>query len=1381
VSLHFLHRYQVRQHLGDVLDQARSAEAAGKLDKAIEHLRRYLATRSDNGEIWALLARTMDKNTPAATGGFLLYDTFLEATRLNPDDPGIRRRTVVLGLELERWNDALNHIRLLLDRAGGDNAGGPDAAELEDQLGQCYQGKFDFKDAEKRYRQAIAHDPARISTYGRLARMLRDRVRDAKKADRVIDEMVKTNSRMAGAYLERWNYCRQYGLPLHDGDVYEALELAPEDADALAAAAELALRRGQVAGPSQRDRFARARHLAKRGLDLHPELSTFYLLSAMVELVDSHSDQAEAILHRGIEALPSRLELPFLLADLLISRKKLDGENGAEAWIERLRGRLRDGQIEYLESRVLVASERWIQAITKITTARTLLMSDPVLLGRLTLMLAGCLAQTGDEETRLTALKQAAMSSEEPTATSARQSLAQALENVGRLEEALSQYVLLSKARPEALYDVARVSIERTRRLPRGRQQWDQAKERVRQGKQALPRATVDLALLDAGLLVAQQRPREARQALESALAASPKDPRLWVSLAGILRSQGEWAEALKTLDRAEKALGRSLDLTLAWINVWSRRGGDEAGRALASLADTKAKSSPEDLVRLLDALGMAWLRLGERDRAREAWRELLQKQSGNRRVLMQLIELAIEAGDHPEARQLASRLRELEGGEGTQWRYAEVQILIDLARRGDLKVLDQVPALIGEISLRRGAWWGVDVLKAQVAEAEDRPEEAIQHYLDAIKEGNTQPGLVRRAVSLLYRMQEFDQIDALVEILASQGVEPEDLKLVTALNALRRGERDRAIAIARQTLPQASSDPFDHVGMGQILQAAGRTQEAAAEFHRALELGPRIPGVWLAQVRHLVKSGQTDKARAAVEAADKALPREVAAAALAQCYALIGHTEQADSHFQAALAARPGDPGLLQLAAEFYIGRKLRAKAEPLLARLLDPATGASPADQAWARRSQGQLELQSGSPGRIEAAIRLVEENLKVNPSSFDDQRARVLLLALQPGHRSEAIADLKGRDQSLDPEQRFLLALLHLADNDREKCEQDLRKLLDAKDRARDSKVLALMVRVQLDLNHLDDAARWLADLKRQESSSPRVLELECRLLKAQKQDSKLLALLQAYARDHASETSTIAALFEQFGFPREAEEAYRKPVAEKPRDPERLTRLISFLGRRNRPQEALELWEQTLTVLTPEAAADLAVLVVSMPSATDVQRAKLESWINQALQTQPGSLTLRMRLAYVRMKQGCSADAQALYRQVLMGSPENVEALNNLALLLSFEEKTRDEASKLIERAIDLGNSAPPLLDTRALVCLQRGETQRALMDLRQALSAGPEDPVYHYHLVRAYEQAGKEPEARKAFEQAERLGLKRGHLDPVEWDEYDRLRKKLHGD
>lgn len=1371
-AVYVIHKVQVKRNLGAILDQARRFEADDQTEKAIGRLALYVNHRPQDGEAWARLARLRERTIPQGRSRGLVYETYIRAVQLNPDDAGLKREAVDLALELKRFSDARRLLEELYKNVGGQggSADPTQAAELEDLLGQCDVGESQAGSARGFFQKAIAHDPARVPAYVRLARLLRDSYKDAGEADKVIDAMIEANPNSGQAYLEKWRY---HGPTAEDQDVARALELEPDDPDVLLAAAQAATRRN--------DR-AEARRLLDHGLERNPQNPAFHALLASVLAQDNQLDQAEAALRRGIEAIPTDPQLPFLLADLLISRNKLAGPGNAEEWINRLRTRnLRDGLLTYLEARTLVVQRKYKQAIPKLNTARALLASESVYPGRLNLMLAECLEELGDDEPRLTALRQAAASPEPATRSSALAALGLALENAGLFEEASQQFVVLSKEHPAAAVDVARVAVKETRRLPRGRRNWGEAERRIAEAEKAVPGAPVEPALLRADLYSAREEFEKARQVLDSALKGNPKDVRLWIALAGVLGTQRQWAEARQALDQAQRDLGASADLTLARINLCARQEDAEAKRELAGLGDAIAGFPADIRVRLLDALGSAWLRLGDAERAGRAWRDLTRVEPDNRRALSRLCDLAIDAGDSAEARRIVDRLRQGEGEDGTLWRYALVCVLIDEARRGETKALDQeVPQLIGEIAIRRGDWWGVSALKARAAEARDRLQDAVTYYLEAIKRGNNQLGMAHHTLALLYRMQRYDLVDTVVRTLASRGVEPEDLKLATVLNALRAREFDRAVAIARETVPEASANPFDHITLGEIYEAAGKTPQAEEEFRRALALGPKVPAAWLTWVRFLMRANRTDQARAAIEEARKALPRDAAALTLAQCQVLVGDTAQAEKNFEAALAVRPDDPEVLRRAAAFHMGQKQNAKAEPLLTRLLEPSTAATEADQAWARRSLGLLKIQPGSTAGLDKALKAIDENLRRNPGSFEDVQARSLLLAVTPSRRSEAIRDLETRDRngSLDPRQRFILALLYLVENDRESSERQLQTLLSLSAYRRDPNALAVMVRVQLDLGHLAEAEQWLTELKKRKAMDPQLLGLEAGLLRAQNREGELRAVLHLYQDNHPDQIGVLATMYDRFDFAREAEDAYRKAVAGHPEEPGNLVRLIDFLGRRRRAGEAIDLWKTSRQTLSPELAADAGVTVATLPEASESQRQEVETWLADTIKAHPRNRVLRLKLAYLRTREGRVEEAESLYRQILAESPNEPEALNNLAALVAYHDEAREEALDLVNQAIAIAGNVPALLDTRALVFIRTNQPERALDDLSKAMSAAPDNPVFPYHLARAHDLLGKHEEALKALQHAQRLGLSPAAIDFVERDDYQRLIQKI---
>ena len=352
---YLLHRVQMRRHASSLLDRARTAEAGGNLYRAEESLSLYLGLKRDDSAAWTWYARISDERTKEKRGRERVFLVNEEALRKNPDDRKLERRCAELAIELERHNDARRHLIHLNDAIQADPEKAVEAAELEDLLGQCDQPESKFDEAERHYRKSIAHDPTRVVTFDRLARLLRQDVRNPAAADRVIEEMFKANPKSALAHVNRWRFHREFGPAADGNDIALALKLGPDEAEVLIAAAELARQSKDLVG---------ARKHIDRGLHRDPEDARFYLMAAEFELAENHADRAEAVLRRGIAAVPSNAPLKILLTETLISENKLDGDEGAISWIEWLRRLgLAPGYAQYLDGRVSAARQRWDGAI----------------------------------------------------------------------------------------------------------------------------------------------------------------------------------------------------------------------------------------------------------------------------------------------------------------------------------------------------------------------------------------------------------------------------------------------------------------------------------------------------------------------------------------------------------------------------------------------------------------------------------------------------------------------------------------------------------------------------------------------------------------------------------------------------------------------------------------------------------------------------------------------------------------------------------------------------------------------------------------------------------------------------------------------------------
>jgi tetratricopeptide (TPR) repeat protein len=1364
---YLVHRAQVRRYSAVLLDRAQRAEELRDLPGAISWLRRYLALNRKDGKTWQWYARLRDQlepEGPRRVDVFLLHE---EALLYSPGDPKLLRRCVDLALEIGRPDRAQRHIGVLLEQASKRSEMGPEVAELKELSGRCNLQQSRFEKAAKDFDDAVAADPTRVTSYFERARLCRyHQLGDATDADDYIERMVKNNPNLGGAYLGRFLYNSEYHAPGDPKDLYQALELSPDDPEILITAASDAEQKSDVAA---------ARAFLERGLRVDPGNAAAAAALASVHVREGAPDRAEVILRQAYQAKAS-VGLAFKLAETLILQDKIEGEDQASAYMGILRSRgLEDTYVPYLEARIEVQHRNWAAAVRKIQAAWSGLKAEPQIFAQLCLMLAECYGHLGLDEERLAALRQAI----EGGIESARVALAQALTESGQPDQALSILFPLADRQPAVQLDIARLMIEMTLRQPANRRDWSAVEQRLLDASKAVPEQTEALTLLRADLLAARGQHAEARTLLVKAQTANSRGLRYRVALARLADVERKGNEAIEILDKAEGDLGPSLDIALARLAHWLERGGIEAKAAVARLAESWKQVPAAERPRLLDQLARAEIQLGEPARARDLWRELLALEAGNIRVLTGLFDLALQAKDKTDTRDLLNRIREIEGDSGATWRFLKATSLIGEARQGRINAQAEATTLAAEIAEQRQNWWGASLLNAQIAELRNQPEQALSGYREAVRLGNAEPVVIRRLLTLLSQRGRYDEIERLAQVLRDRRTAPQELAIVDAVRAMRSADFTQALALARQIAPENSSNFADHLALGFFYSKARQTLEAGKHFRRAVELAPAVPSTWVAYVQHLVQAKQADEAKAAVEAARKALPAGRSGLTLAECALVIGDTVQAETLLQSALNENPGDPLTLQTVAGFYVALGRIEEAGKTLDSLLSLEGNAAPDIRAWAIRTRASLLTRTRRRADCDQALHLVEENLAVKPDSVEDLRLKASILALRPRQRHEAIRilePLSGANQ-LPPNEQFVLAQLYLDEGQGERYQGEMLRIIHSD--AKNPQHLAHFVNYLIGGGQLDVAERWLADLKQIDPQGLATLELEARMLSVRKREPELLSLLQTRGRQAPDQVRLVADLLSRYGFDREAETAYRAFIAREPKQLERSLVLALFLAKQDRVVEALELLKTAWRSCRPDQVAAVALELYDAPSASEAQRRQVEAWAGEAVRMRPNAVVLASKLGAIWLRKGQFKDAEELFRRLLISAPDNADVLNNLAWLLALRDQNKiQEALALIERAIDAHGPTPPLVDTRAVVLIKAGQLERAVQDLVKVRSSNPTRPSYALHLAWAYRAKGQTDEARACLNEAEKLGLKSRALDPLELAVFLRLRHEL---
>ncbi|MGD0044936.1 MAG: hypothetical protein ABSE84_31815, partial [Isosphaeraceae bacterium] len=363
--------------------------------------------------------------------------------------------------------------------------------------------------------------------------------------------------------------------------------------------------------------------------------------------------------------------------------------------------------------------------------------------------------------------------------------------------------------------------------------------------------------------------------------------------------------------------------------------------------------------------------------------------------------------------------------------------------------------------------------------------------------------------------------------------------------------------------------------------------------------------------VQYLVQAKQIDQAKAAIEAARQALPADRATLTLAQCWMSLGDLKRAEELIGKAFndEGKAADPIALKIAAIVAISQNRLDKVDEYLNKLdqvtnlvaVAPLRSASASDKAWVNRNRVALLLNKGRLADQDQALGLIEQNLKNDPNSSEDQRLKATVLALRPSRRDEAVKILEqlGAANLLNANERFLLAQFYLGQPNEEKYQSEMVKLLNLK--VRNPHHLAHFVNYWIGRDQLDQAGRWLAELKKAEPQGVTALELEARLLDLRKRKPQLLAILEARGREVPDQIGLVADLLNRYGFVKEAETAYKAFIASDPKQPERVLALAQFLARQDRVAEAIESLKKAWSTCRPEQVAAASLSLYDVPSA------------------------------------------------------------------------------------------------------------------------------------------------------------------------------------
>lgn len=134
------------------------------------------------------------------------------------------------------------------------------------------------------------------------------------------------------------------------------------------------------------------------------------------------------------------------------------------------------------------------------------------------------------------------------------------------------------------------------------------------------------------------------------------------------------------------------------------------------------------------------------------------------------------------------------------------------------------------------------------------------------------------------------------------------------------------------------------------------------------------------------------------------------------------------------------------------------------------------------------------------------------------------------------------------------------------------------------------------------------------------------------------------------------------------------------------------------------------------------------------------AEADKLVNDWIRKSPKNTELRMYLAETHAKAGQSKQSITLYESILAEKPNNIPAMNNLALQLRESDPAR--AIRLAEKAMQSAPGEANVRDTLGQLLLGTSNRARAVKLLEEAVQLAPGNPTFRYHLASAYAVSGQ---------------------------------------
>ncbi len=1435
----FLHRWQTRSGAAKykvegekLVKEGNYSEAAVQFGKGVK------ANPEDTDSLknWVLARYEQVLNgsdSPNSVYRQLLKAQETPASAEHPEfGERLDRAKIVLLMRMRQWSNARDEIVEMQKSR-------PKDALLEFQLAECnaFSGRqpaalqqaarligVDLATGEINSDQGT--DQKNVEAYALLAGLLLNS--DAGEvnlelADKVMGKLVEINGDKAAAHLQRGTYLQSRPLKSLAAkeqeterkdnsveartEIEKALAIAPDDADAILTAGQVAWIAGDLEAAQKR---------MEAGTKQFPKDPRMWVLLTRLQMQQKNAKAAEAAARDGLAKVPADVNLLLILAEIQIHNGDAVAARDTLGKLDKMKAAGFD--MEVLQGRLYMLDKNWTLAAEKLEHARKMAATQPERLSPVLVSLADCYEQLNQADRQNEIAEQ--LSKISGGSMTALITKANGLQAKGDNAGALKLYEMVEKQitekkmsdSPGIWMRLLKLRLAEQASKPREKQDWAQIDKMVDSLRGQANVNESAWAVLAAEVATRKGDPERAEKLIRDANANDPKNPQLWAELFEIQRIKligDDETKALPILERAEKVVGDNIVFRLARLNTWNRVGGKRGKDEITKLAALPITTySDQDQTRWLEALSAAQHRLGDLEGARQSWRAL-RKFRDDVNYYMQSFEFAREADDGAEMQTALQAMAKLTGKNDSQLLFAQA---VQLANRVITRIfkepnpskrtltaqetddLARARTLLNKAKNERAGWYVVPQILGDIDVLEGKRDDAIENYKLALELGPSNATVIRRLIALQASAGQFQQALALFPRLGED--RSEGMDRMEADLRVQVGDFKQAAELAKAAVPDNSNNSAGLYWRAMLLSRARMPEDAEKLYRAAVDADPQRPEAWIGLIKHLLETNRRNEAMNALVEADTKLKPEVKSIPLAQLYEASGNFQAAEKNFKDALLAAPENYLLANQVAAFYIRAGKFAEAR----KLLDKVVASAPVDQkvlvTAARRQLAQIMALSGSYQDHLSALAEIEKNTQAGELAVEDRILTANLYAVRDDATSHQkaialLASLEDKDV-LAPDQLMVLARLYeqtgkwkeahvIIDRLRERAPGNIALLAE---------FVTMMLRND-EPENAEDLIRQIEQMEKSSKTSFGAAALRAQLLVKQgKNDEaaeKLTSLVTLPQKDdRKGDVLAVALLLDQLKL-YEPATAYFTAFNDMEHSIRSVAYLATHLGQQRLISESLDLCDKKLVGVTDVAAAAPLILAgintlnVRQGEAKPEHFAMVEKWLKRLLDKNPDAEFLIVRLCDLYQLWGKYPEAEREYRAALAKKNFNQEQrailANNFAYMLALLKKDLDDSLKLINESIDAIGPRASMLDTRAMVQLARNQPDAALQDIQTAILDDSHNGSYYFHRALA-EQALKQvsPQAADSLKLASDHGFKPKELSPLEYKLYESLAK-----